>query len=133
MDTLADYIGEGRTPLDVITMPDVIYSYGYNLGYGIGFASPFLLPTYLGSCSQDCSSADFTSLAGRYSLTNGLAGQYVGESKICNFGLDAKQAIQCLLQHKGDNKVAAQVDYLIDDLVEAGVQRIRLQKTLGYV
>ena len=133
MDTLADYIGNGRTPLDVITMPDVIYSYGYNLGYGVGFASPFLLPTYLGSCSIDCSSTDFTGLAQRYGITNGLAGQYIGESKICNFGLDAKQALGCLLQQKGDNKEAAQVDYLIDDLVEAGVQRIKLQKKLGYV
>ena len=97
LDTLADFIGNSRTPLDVITMPDVIYSYGYNLGYGAGFAGPFLLPTYLGSCSIDCSSADFTNLARRYGLTYGIAGQYIGKSKICNFGLDAKQALGCLL------------------------------------
>ena len=47
--------------------------------------------------------------------------------------MDAKQALGCLLQNKGGNKEAAQVDYLIDDLVEAGVQRIKLQKKLGYV
>ena len=133
LDTLADYLGNGRTPLDVITMPDVIYSYGYNLGYGVGFGAPFLLPTYLGSCSFDCSSADFTILAQKYSLTYGLGGQFIGESKICNFGLDAKQALSCLIQQKGDSKEAAQVEYLIDDLVEAGVQRIRLQKKLDLV
>ena len=32
---------------DILTMPDVVYSYGYNIGYGIGFGGPFLLPTYL--------------------------------------------------------------------------------------
>ena len=47
--------------------------------------------------------------------------------------LDAKQALSCLLQQKGDSKEAAQVEYLIDDLVEAGVQRIRLQKKLDLV
>ena len=131
--TLADYLENSRTPKDVILMPDIIYNYVYNLAYGVGFASPFLLPTYLGSCSIDCSSADFTALAGRYGLTYGLAGQNIGESKIRNFGLDAKQALGCMLQQKGSSKEAAQVDYLIDDLVDAGVQMIKLQKKLTYL
>ena len=132
-DTLSDYIGSMRNLFDVLTMPDVIYSYGYNMGYALGFAGPFLLPTYLGSCDTDCSSTDFTSLAQRYGFIQGLQGQYIGESKIYNFGLDAKEALGCLLQQKGDNKEAAQVDYLIDDMVDAGVQVIRLEKKLGLV
>jgi len=132
-DTLADYIGNSRTLLSVLTMPDVIYSYGYNMGYGLGFAGPFLLPTYLGSCDTDCSSTDFTSLAQRYGFTQGLQGQYIGESKIHNFGLDAKEALGCLIQQKGDSKEAARVDYLIDDMVDAGVQVVRLEKRLGLV
>ena len=132
-DTLADYLGNSRTLLSVLTMPDVIYSYGYNMGYGLGFAGPFLLPTYLGSCDTDCSSTDFTSLAQRYGFIQGLQGQYIGESKVTNFGLDAKEALGCLIQQKGNSKEAAQVDYLIDDLVEAGVQVIRLEKKLGLV
>ena len=132
-DTLADYLGEGRTLLSVLTMPDVIYSYGYNMGYALGFAGPFLLPTYLGSCNTDCSSADFTSLAHKYGFTQGLQGQYIGESKIHNFGLDAKEALGCLIQQKGESKEAAQVDYLIDDLVDAGVQVIKLEKKLNLV
>merc|ERR1719244_157787 len=132
-DTLADYIGNMRNLFDVLSMPDVIYSYLYNMGYGLGFAGPFLLPTYLGSCDTDCSSTDFTSLAQRYGFTQGLQGQYIGESKIHNFGLDAKEALGCLIQQKGDSKEAARVDYLIDDMVDAGVQVVRLEKRLGLV
>ena len=117
----------------MLTSPDVIYSYGYNMGYGLGFAGPFLLPTYLGTCSYDCSSADFTSLAQNYGFINGVAGQFIGESKIHNFGLDAKEALGCLIQQKGGSKEAAQVDYLIDDLVDAGVQVINLERKLAQV
>ena len=130
---MGDFIGNERTPLDVFTMPDVIYSYIYNLGYSFGFAFTFFLPTYVGECVFDCSSADFNTLAQKYSLNYGLGGQFIGESKLCNFGLDAKQALSCLLQQKGNSKEASQVEYLIDDLVEAGVQRIRLQKKLSLV
>lgn len=131
-DSLADYYGNSRSPGDVLTMADVQYSYGYNLGYGIGFGAPFLLPTYVPSCSVSCSSSDFLSLARQYGLSYGLTGQEVGESKICNFGLDAKQALSCLLQNKGDSKEAAKVDFLIDDMVEAGKQRNRLKKKVAY-
>jgi len=31
----------------MLTMPDVVYTYGYNLGYGFGFGGPYLLPTNL--------------------------------------------------------------------------------------
>jgi len=130
-DTLADYYGNSRIPADILTMPDVQYSYGFNLGYGVGFSAPFLLPSYVPSCSFSCSSLDFISLARQYGLLDyGLTGQEIGESKICNFGVDAKQVLSCLLQNKGDSKEAANVDFLIDDLVEAGKQRIRLQKRL---
>ena len=37
--------------LDMLTMPDVVYAYGYNLGYGFGFAGPYLLPSYLADTS----------------------------------------------------------------------------------
>ena len=129
-DTLADYYGNSRRPSDILTMQDVLYSYGYNLGYGVGFGAPFLLPTYVPSCDLSCSSTDFLYLARKYGLSYGLTGQDVGESHICNFGLDAKQALSCLLQNKGDSKEAAEVEYLIDDMVEAGVQRSRLQQKL---
>jgi len=129
-DTLADFYGNNRVPGDILTMPDVQYSYGFNLGYGVGFAAPFLLPSYVPSCSLSCSSTDFLSVARTYGLSYGLAGQDVGESKICNFGLDAKQALSCLEQNRGDSKEAVKVLDLIDDMVEAGVQRNRLQKRL---
>ena len=37
--------------LDMLTMPDVVYAYGYNLGYGFGFAGPYLLPSNLADTS----------------------------------------------------------------------------------
>ena len=37
--------------LDMLTMPDVVYAYGFNLGYGFGFAGPYLLPSYLADTS----------------------------------------------------------------------------------
>jgi hypothetical protein len=129
-DTLSDYYGNNRSPGDILTMPDVQYSYGFNLGYGVGFGAPFLLPTYVPSCSLSCSSADFVSLARKYGLSYGLTGQDVGESKIFNFGLDAKQVLSCLLQNKADSREAEKVEFLIDDMVEAGVQRNRLHKRL---
>ena len=132
LDTMADFIGNSRTPLDVITMPDVIYSYGYNLGYGLGFAGPFLLPTYVGSCSFTCSSQDFLAVVQKYGLTYGVGrAGHLGESKLHNFGSDAKEAISCLLGEKGSSKEAAQVDFAIDDLVEAGQQIVRLQRRIG--
>ena len=132
-DTLSDYYGNSRSPSDIITSPDVGVSYVYNLGYGFGFAAPFLLPTYNPSCSFSCSSSDFLSLAQQYGLSYGLGGQDIGDTKICSFGLDAKQALSCLLQNSGDSKEAAQVESLIDDMVEAGVQRNRLKKKVSYV
>ena len=44
------------------------YAFGYNNGYGIGFGAPYLLPTYIGSCSQDCSSRDFVAELTRYGI-----------------------------------------------------------------
>ena len=126
-DTLADYYGNSRRPSDILTMQDVLYSYGYNLGYGLGFGAPFLLPTYVPSCALICSSTDFLYLKRKYGLSYILTWKDVGESKICNFGFDA---LSCLLQNKRDSKEAAQVGDLIDDMVEAGVQRSRLQKRL---
>jgi len=46
--------------------------------------------------------------------------------QIYNFGADARQSIHCLLQHTGGYSDAAEVGYLIDDLLEAGVQYINL-------
>ena len=132
-DTLADYYGNSRSPEDILTMPDVQYSYGYNLGYGVGFAAPFLLPTYVPSCSVDCSSSDFLQVARKYGLSYGLTGKYLGEAEICSFGIDAKQSLNCLLTNAGDSKEAARVEYLIDDMVEAALQRGKLQKIGGYV
>ena len=132
-DTLSDYYGNSRSPSDIVTSPDVGVSYVYNLGYGFGFAAPFLLPTYNPSCSFSCSSSDFLSLAQKYGLSYGLTGQEVGDTKICSFGLDAKQELSCLLQNTRDSKEAAMVESLIDDMVEAGVQRNRLKKKLSHV
>ena len=36
---------------DMLTMPDVVYTYGYNLGYGLGFGGPYVLPSYLADTS----------------------------------------------------------------------------------
>ena len=63
-----------RTVEEVLTKPDVIYSYTYNLGYGGGFGAPFLLPTYNPRCSFSCSSSDFHAVVEEYGLSNGLVG-----------------------------------------------------------
>jgi len=125
-DSLADYVGNNRVPSDVLTMPDVTYSYGYNIGYGFGFGGPFLLPTYLSDASFGCSSQDFLGLVSKYGFSYGLQGK-IGEAKICNFGIDAKQALHCVLQHSGGYSQAAEIDYLIDDMVDAGVAVTKLK------
>jgi len=132
-DTVADYIGNNRMPTDPLTMPDVMYGYIYNLGYGVGFGGPYLLPTYVGDCDFSCSSRDFLSVVASYSLTEGLAGQHIGEAKLTNFGTDAKLALGCIVNTAGDSKEALGVENAIDNLVEAGIQRLRLSKRLNYV
>jgi len=132
-DTVADYIGNNRMPTDPLTMPDVLYGYIYNLGYGVGFGGPYLLPTYVGDCDFSCSSSDFLSVVATYSLTEGLAGQHIGEAKLGNFGTDAKLALGCIVNAAGDSKEALEVENAIDNLVEAGIQRLRLGKRLNYV
>jgi len=126
-DSLADYIDNNRVPSDIITMPDVTYSYGYNIGYGFGFAGPFLLPSYLSDTNLDCSSNDFLRVVSEYGLAYGLSGNYKGEANICNWGIDAKVALHCVLQHSGDYAEAAEIGYLIDDAVSAGVAATRLK------
>jgi len=132
-DTVADYIGNNRMPTDPFTMPDVLYGYIYNLGYGVGFGGPYLLPTYVGDCDFSCSSRDFLNVVASYSLTEGLAGQHIGEAKLNNFGTDAKLALGCIVNAAGDSKEALEVENAIDNLVEAGIQRLRLSKRLNYV
>ena len=92
LDIAAEQINRDIT--DVLTMPDVTYSYGYYAGYALGFAGPFLLPTYIGSCSYDCSSTDFNTVVNKYNFRNGISGQNIGSSKIESFGIDAKQALR---------------------------------------
>jgi hypothetical protein len=48
--------------------------------------------------------------------------------QMTTFGQDVRQALFCLLQYSQDYAEAAEVGYLIEDLVEAGLQRIRLTK-----
>ena len=92
LDIAAEQIGKEID--DVLTMPDVTYSYGYYAGYAMGFAGPYLLPTYIGSCSYDCSSTDFNTIVNKYNFRNGISGQNIGASKIQSFGIDAKQALR---------------------------------------
>ena len=73
---------------------NLVFPYGYSAGYGIGFAAPFLLPSYLDSCEFDCSAADFSAVIYQYGLQYGVQGQHIGESKLDNFGRDAKQALR---------------------------------------
>ena len=102
-------MSSSRIPTDPLTMPDVLYGYIYNLGYGIGFGGPYLLPTYVGECDFSCSSRDFLNVVASYSLTEGLAGQHIGEAKLANFGVDAKQALGCIVNAAGDSKEALEV------------------------
>merc|ERR1711936_144061 len=92
LDIAAEQIGKDVT--DVLTMPDVTYSYGYYAAYAMGFAGPYLLPTYIGSWSLDCSSADFNTVVNKYNFRNGISQQNVGAAKIQSFGIDAKQALR---------------------------------------
>merc|ERR1712038_1572480 len=128
LDIAAEQIGKDVT--DVLTMPDVTYSYGYYAAYAMGFAGPFLLLSYIGDCSYDCSAADFNTVVNRYNLRNGISGQTIGASKIQSFGIDAKQALSCITQQSGDSKEAASVSYSIDDIVDAGLQIVSLQNKI---
>jgi hypothetical protein len=125
-DSLSDYVDNSRSPSDILTMPDVIYSYGYNIGYGLGFGGPFLLPTYLADTQFDCSSLDFLSVVSDYQYSLGVP-QGIGATELENFGYDAKQRLHCVLQHSGDYAEAAKVGYLIDDLVDAGHAVVNLR------
>ena len=69
-----------------------------------------------------------------------------GEAELRSFGDDAKIAIGCVVDQRGDSKQAAevgivslrnllisifqfaQIAFLIDDLVTAGVERLRLAR-----
>jgi len=127
LDIAADWFGESRQPVDLFT-ENLIYPYGYYGAYGMGFGGPYLLPTYIGSCSFDCSAADFSAVVYKYGLRYGVAGQNIGSSKLQNFGLDAKLALSCLLQQTSDSQDAARIEYYIDDIVDAGTQILALQE-----
>ena len=133
LDTLADYASNSREPLDIFTEPDFMFNTGYNMYFGVGSAAFFLLPSYLPSCSFSCSSNDFVTLVRDYSFVHGLADQHVHELDLFNFGLEVKVALRCLLKQKMINKQAAMVDDMIEDLLDAGKQIIRLQKRLALV
>merc|ERR1719228_1045229 len=126
-DTLSDFIGNNRVLGDILTMPDVVYSYGYNFGYGFGFAGPYMLPSYLSDANLSCSGRDFSAVVSKFGLQHPGLPSHITLSHLTNFGLEAKLALHCVIQHSGDFPEAAEVDYLIDDLVEAGVQRLALQ------
>jgi len=126
-DTAADYVANTRMPQDILTMPDVVYSYGYNIGYGIGFGGPFLLPTYLADTKFGCSSLDFLSVLSKYGLRNGITYSHISKHQLVSFGLESRESVHCLLKHSGDYAAAAEVGYLLDDLVEAGTQVLNLR------
>jgi hypothetical protein len=126
LDSVAEYVENNRNPQDIVTDPVAIYQYGYNLGYGLGFGGPFLLPTYLNDASFDCSSNDFLNLVSEYQYGYGIP-EYIGSTEVVNFGLDAKSALYCVVKHSNDYVEAAQIDYLIDDLVEAGQAIVALR------
>jgi len=125
-DSVAEYVENNRNPQDILTVPAATYQYGYNIGYGIGFGGPFLLPSYLSDTSFGCSSQDFLRLVSEYQYGYGVPAN-VGSTELTNFGLDAKGSLHCLLQYTGDYQEAARVDYLIDDLVEAGQAVVALR------
>ncbi|XP_023343370.1 uncharacterized protein LOC111712856 [Eurytemora carolleeae] len=109
----------------MLTMPDVVYTYGFNLGYGFGFGGPYLLPTYLADTAFTCTPVKFLNVLNKYGFSSGLNSQ-VKIDQIQNFGVDCKQALHCLLQHSGGYSEAAEVEYLLEDLQEAAAQYIAL-------
>ena len=72
LDTASDFFGNFRSAEDILTMPDVGFSYVYNNAYGIGFGAPFLLPTYNPTCSYRCGANDFLGVVNDYGLSNGV-------------------------------------------------------------
>merc|ERR1712018_95371 len=136
LDTASDFFGNMRSAEDILTNADVGFSYVYNNAYGIGFGAPFLLPTYNPSCSYRCGVNDFLGVVTNYGLSNGVGGLVMGHghgpgdaAALQSFGDDAKIAISCVVDQKGDSKQAAEIAFLIDDLVTAGVERLRLART----
>merc|ERR1712117_391396 len=75
LDTASDFFGNFRSAEDILTMPDVGFSYVYNNAYGIGFGAPFLLPTYNPTCSYRCGANDFLGVVNNYGLSNGVVGK----------------------------------------------------------
>jgi len=131
-DTAADFIGNNRVVTDPLTMPDVAYGYIYNMGYALGFGGPYLLPTYLPDCTAfTCSRTDLLAVVQAYELAEGLAGKRFGEARMRNFGADALAAVGCAAA--GASQEAAGLRAAIEDLVEAGVQRLRLSRHLQFV
>jgi len=130
LDTASDFFGNFRSAEDILTMPDVGFSYVYNNAYGIGFGAPFLLPTYNPTCSYRCGANDFLGVVNDYGLSNGVGSRHGpgGEAALQSFGDEAKLAIGCVVDQRGDSKEAAEIAFLIDDLVTAGTERLRLAR-----
>merc|ERR1712088_63204 len=130
LDTASDFFGNFRSAEDVLTMADVGFSYVYNNAYGIGFGAPFLFPTYNPPCSYRCGANDFLGVVNDYGLSNGVGGRHGpgGEAALQSFGDEAKIAIGCVVDQRGDSKEAAEIAFLIDDLVTAGTERLRLAR-----
>ena len=53
----------------------------------------------------------------------GLGSARLGSAAWRSFGLDARTALSCLVQQSPSNQAAARVEFLIEDLVQAGLQR----------
>ncbi len=50
--------------------------------------------------------------------------------KVTTFGVDVRQALFCLLQYSADYSEAAEVGYLVDDAVDAGLHYLKLKTLL---
>ena len=76
------------------------------------------------SCAVQCNTATPRLLfISHCCIQAGLGSARLGSAAWRGFGLDARTALSCLVQQSSSNQAAARVEFLIEDLVQAGLQR----------
>ena len=129
MDVTGGLFGTGN-----IASP-VLYSYGFLGTYGVGFGAPLLAG--LPDDEVSCGSSDFLKMVSEYGLEYGVSG-YLSQSygsgataaalssRVGEFDLLVRSAINCVLSQEDSYSEAAEVAWALDELITAMNSRLSL-------
>lgn len=109
-----------------------IYNYGVKGFYGVGFGFPLLLG--LPESDLDCNEEDFYLLTSKYRLANGLKDLMASgipvpaiQSVISEFEIIIRAQLGCILEFDGEIPEAADVTFILDDLITAMQLRLGIE------